>query len=122
MKQFVLSNGEEVIAELISWPDPEQDEDYSAIIKNPAQILMTDEALDEGIRYYVFRPFVTMQEIECLITLSVGHVVSMAIPNEKLVEQYKHFITAQKMVETEERLANAESGSSNIIKFDKILH
>ena len=122
MKQFVLSNGEELIAELITWPDPEKPEDYSAIVKNPAQIIMTEEALDEGIRYYVFRPYVTMQEHDCLITLSIGHVISMALPNDKLVEQYKHFLNAQRMNEAEEQMANADVSATNVIKFDKIIH
>ena len=116
-KQFVLSNGEELIAELVTWPNPEDEDDYSAILKNPAQIIMTDEALDEGIRYYVFRPYVTMQELDCLITLSIGHVISMALPNDKLVQQYRHFIKAQELNEAEEKLATQfESGTSNIIK------
>lgn len=91
-KQFKLSNGNEIICEVISWPD----EDVSEIVaRNVIQIMtienpryhMQDE--DATQRCYIFRPWMMYNDGENDIQLiNPDHVLSTAKPSPEMLNEY----------------------------------
>lgn len=92
IKQFKLSSGEEIICDIVQWPDPENDE-VDLVVKNVFKIVAIDSPTT-GDRYYTFRPWLSFQEEDDMLQLiNHGHVVGEANPSQKLLE---HYITAVK--------------------------
>lgn len=87
-RQFKLSNGDEIICEVIEYPEENDDE----LIIRKALLMRAIDDDEQGIRYYNFRPWVTMQEgSDNFVSLNYGHVIAEAIPSEKIL---KHFLEA----------------------------
>lgn len=84
VKQFKLANGEELVAEVLSWADEESD-DISIV--NPLKIVATED-FQRGFRYYTFRPWMTYDSPNTVQLLNLNHVVGVAVPSSKMVEQY----------------------------------
>lgn len=92
IKQFKLSSGEEIICDVVQWPDIENDE-IDIIVKNVFKIIAIDSQVS-GDRYYTFRPWMSFQDEDDMLQLiNQGHVVGEANPSEKLLE---HYVTAVK--------------------------
>lgn len=86
LKQFKLSNGEEIICEVIEWPDPDEDT-ADIVIRNVLKIVGVNQPT--GNRYYSFTPWMVFQDDpDNLQMLNNNHILGEANPNEKLIEQY----------------------------------
>ena len=56
-RQMKLVSGEEIICEVVFWPDDNDEEgDQTMVIRRAAE-LQCHEDLDQQIRWYVFRPY-----------------------------------------------------------------
>lgn len=86
LKQFKLSSGEEIICEVIEWPDPEEDS-ADIVVRNVLKIVGVNQPT--GNRYYSFTPWMVFQnEEDSLQMLNDNHILGEANPSEKLIEQY----------------------------------
>jgi hypothetical protein len=93
IKQFKLSSGEEIICDVLEWPDLESDDSADIVVKNVFKIVAYDPATN-GDRYYTFRPWMSFQDEEDMFQLiNWNHIVGEANPSQKLL---KHYITAVK--------------------------
>lgn len=86
LRQFKLSNGEELVVEVVDWPDP-QEEEWQIIAKNAMKVVSYEDP-KEGFRYYAFRPWIIYSKNETLITINDAHIVGEAIPSKEVKDQY----------------------------------
>lgn len=87
-RQFKLSNGDEIICEVVQWPD---DDDEEMIVRK-AMVLKAHDDDHKGIRYYNFSPWITMQDdTDGFLSLNFTHVLAEIIPSDKMI---RHFIEA----------------------------
>ena len=142
IKQFKLTSGEEIICDVLEYPD---DEMADIVIRNAYVIFIYGQTPD-GIRTYSMRPWMMMQEeSDNMVILNSNHVVGEANPTEKLIEHYAKVMMHDRSTEKDsdgmvEKLANyikhlreiANAGTDlasdsdaqgNIVKFPgRILH
>lgn len=141
IKQFKLTNGDELVCEVIEWPDEEEDS-RDIVVRNAYKIIAIEHD-PEGNRYYGFRPWMIYQHDPEMIQLINGyHVVGEANPGPKVLEYYfqalKHenedneavqrqvdeymaklkAILEAAMIQKAENISDSD-GDSKIIKFPK---
>lgn len=99
IRQFKMITGQEIICEVMEWPD---DQVADMIVKNAVEVVGTD--MSDGIRYYSFKPWMVMQEGDGLyLNLNADMIVCEAIPTPKLFSYYEEAIAnKQKEMEEEE--------------------
>jgi len=90
LKQFKLANDEEIICEVIEWP---QGEEASMVVRKAMKVIIMENYTD-GARYYAFRPWLVFQdEIKNnMQILNSYHIVAEANPSVKLKDQYYKFL------------------------------
>ena len=126
--QFRLSNGDEIICEVLDEPEGE---DYNLVVRNAMQIVTMDVA--PNVRYFSFRPWMVYQlDTNYMQLLNYNHIVGEAKPDPLMSEQYIKAIEIEKnsaretrsdidkrlqeimdKIDKEER----DSSSSNVIQF-----
>ena len=88
-KQMRLQGGEELICEVIDWPDFESEDSPESVIIRNAFLIISAEDWQSSTRYYTFRPFMLYQErTDQLISLNFYHITSIANPHDFIVAQY----------------------------------
>ena len=113
--QFRLSNGDEIIAQVVQ--EPEGDE-VNIVVRNAMMITRT-ENLETGYRYYSFRPWMSFQlNDEYLQLLNYSHIVGEAKPSKVLLEQYLKSIESQ----AEEGDTSSPYDSDDAVTIQRILH
>lgn len=146
IKQFKLTNNDEIICEVIEW-DTHED---ANILMRAAMKIIQGEDPERGIRYYSFRPWMGFQDNpDVLQTLNAGHIIGEVSPSETLLDHYastiKEYVEASKtkkyadlalddvidMDDEEfeeylsskmENLEEPHADSGNVIQFPKTLH
>jgi|TARA_R110001592_G_scaffold37531_1_gene125127 hypothetical protein len=126
VRQIVLSNGTELLCEVIQWPDLDIDEQEVMIIRKACKIII-QENFEQGTRWFTFRPFMTYQDdASSLCSLMPYHIITIGNPSTILKNQYKKY---QKLLIDEENqgktedpfqyfdLADSDMPPDNIIKF-----
>ena len=84
-KQFKLTNGDEVICELVESAD---DEGADVIVRKAMKVVVADD-LESGVRYYTLKPWVSFQdETSDLICLNSIHIIGEATPSETILLHY----------------------------------
>jgi len=92
LKQFRLTNGDEILCELVE----EAEEEGCLLVRRILRIIATDD-FESNIRYYSFKPWVSFQDdFKSIVVLNVGHIVSETDPSPTL---QAHFTVANKEVE-----------------------
>ena len=92
IRQLVLSNGQELLCEVIQWPDIDIDEQEVMIIRRSAKIIV-QENFEQGTRWFTFRPFMTYQDgNNSLVSLMPYHIMSIGHPSDVLKNQYRKYI------------------------------
>ena len=82
IKQLRLSDGSEIIAELIEEVDDE------VLVRVPLHIVKVDLSYNKTV--YTFKPYMTYAEYsDSLISLNLYHIVAIAIPHEDILAQYE---------------------------------
>ena len=138
IKQFKLSSGEEIVCEVIEWPDVDEDM-AEIVVRNIYKIIAIDQTVS-GNRYYTFKPWMVFQdEPDMFQTINMNHIIGEANPSQKLLEQYFTMIKGElsedseaARAELEKKLADyinnlrqmvseqvgySDSGEENVIKF-----
>lgn len=101
IKQFMLTSGEQIVCEVLEWPD----EEVSEIVVRSVYKLVLQE--DDDIRYYAFKPWMCFQDsAEQVMTINIQHVVGEANPAEEVLKYYMKAVSNQALTddETEEQL------------------
>jgi hypothetical protein len=104
IRQLVLSNGQELLCEVIQWPDLDVDDHEVMIIRKAAKIII-QENFEQGTRWFTFRPFMTYQDDNSsLCSLMPYHIITIGHPSKILKNQYTKY---QKLL-SEESNGSAE--------------
>jgi|TARA_R110000803_G_scaffold34404_3_gene75120 hypothetical protein len=92
VKQFKLSSGEEILAEVVQWQD---DDDIEVLIRKAMRLVMMEN--EEGFKYYAFRPWMVYQESnDDLIILLATHIVGIGFPTDSLLVQWDEAVADMK--------------------------
>lgn len=86
-RQFKLSNGDEVVCEVLQYPM--DDEDATITVRNVYKIAMITSPTGDNNRYYHFRPWMVYQDKKELSqTINLNHIVAEAVPTKDLLAHY----------------------------------
>ena len=88
IKHFKLTNGEEVICEVVEW---DNEETRDIVIRKALRIEPKQKSADDDVsyKYYTFHPWMAMQNsINELQTLNSDHVISVAAPSSVAMEYF----------------------------------
>jgi hypothetical protein len=84
-RQLKLSNGEELIADVLQWAN---DEDASIVIRSALKIVMTER--QDGARLYALRPWmICCEDMDHLLTINADQIIGETTPSTQLLTQYK---------------------------------
>lgn len=98
VKQFKLTNGEEIICEVIEWAD---EENVDLVIRRAVKLNIVDDDT-KGIRYYNLKPWMTMQEgDDVFMTLNSNHIISEANPTGKILKYFYECVENANLTEEE---------------------
>jgi hypothetical protein len=96
IKHFKLSNGDEVVCDVIEWPDVDGDSP-DLVVRNCFQIC-TSKIKGDGMRYYQFRPWMIYQDDpESFQIINGNHIIGEANPPSELIEQYYKAASAENL-------------------------
>ena len=85
IRQFKLSNGDEIVCDVVEWPSVDDDHD-GLVIRNAYKIHMIMPLTPTDNRYYQFRPWMVYQDNpEYFQILNAGHILSEASPSEEML-------------------------------------
>jgi len=84
IKQFKLTNDDEIICEVLHW-----DDDEGTIIIRGALRIINVEDFSRGARFYAFRPWMVFQDNpEELSTINPGHIIAECAPSAEILKHY----------------------------------
>jgi len=138
IKQFKLSSGEEIVCEVLEWPDADEDI-ADIVVRNIFKVVAIDQTVS-GNRYYTFKPWMVFQdEPDMFQTINMNHIIGEANPSQKLLEQYFTMMKGELSEDSEaaraelekklaeyinnlrqmvsEQIGSSDSGEENVIKF-----
>jgi hypothetical protein len=93
-RQLKLSNGEELIAEVLEWA---ADDDPTIVIRAALGIISTER--EDGFRYYSMRPWmIYCEDMNKLLTINADTIIGETEPADILLKQYA--ITVSEYVES----------------------
>lgn len=85
LKQFKLTNDDEIIAEIVEGP---HEESGDLVLRKVLKIQCAED-FEQNVRYYSFRPWMSFQDnTEELSVLNIGHIIGETLPSKSLVIQY----------------------------------
>ena len=85
IKQFKLSNDDEIICEVLQWDD---DENRSVIIRAVMRIINIED-YNRGLRFFAFRPWMSFKDDpEELQSLNGEHIIAETLPDKELIKHY----------------------------------
>ena len=85
IKQFKLTNDDEIICEVVQWDDP----DNSGMVIRAAMRIVLIEDFKRGIRFYAFRPWMGFSDDPSILqTLNSAHIICEASPSEEVLKHY----------------------------------
>lgn len=93
LKQFKLTNDDEIICEVLQWDDP----DNAGMVIRGAMRIISAEDYNRGVRFYAFRPWMVFNDNpEDLQTLNAAHIIAETNPSNGLVKHYLKTLNAVK--------------------------
>jgi|SRR5210317_972255 hypothetical protein len=91
IKQFKLTNNEEIICEVIEWNTGEDPGDI--LIKKALRVISMED-YQKGWRFFAFRPWMSFQDDPDLLqTLNSSHVIVTANPSDNLLKHYRRCLS-----------------------------
>lgn len=106
--QFKLSTGEEIIADVLSYPT---DDIHMFAVKSAMKIVLTQSTDD--LYMYVFRPWLIMQnDMNTVNLLNPDLIIGQTYPNRQLTEQWCNAVL--RMIESKEILDSMDNMDSDI--------
>lgn len=132
IRQFKLTNGDEIVCDVVEWPDVDDDHN-GLIVRNAYKIYMLNTLNPTENRYYQFRPWLVYQDNkEYFQVLNADHIIAEATPADELLVHYYKIVNnidddnlEEKIDKLKEILSEfmSDSDSGNLIKFPgKKLH
>ena len=101
LRQFKLTNDEEIICEVVEWNNEETD---TMVVRGALKIIAIDDT-SNAMRYYTFKPWMMMNnDPKSLQVLNSYHIVSEASPTKVATEHYTDVITELSAEDPEENL------------------
>ena len=93
VKQFKLTNNDEIVCEIAAWNDEETDE---IVIKKALKIVSVED-YTRGIRFFALRPWIAFQDDpEELQSLNSTHIIVTSTPTKSMLKYYNTCLTAIK--------------------------
>ena len=93
LKQFKLTNDDEIICEVIQWDDP----DNAGMVVRGVMKIIAAEDFHRGVRFYAFRPWMVFNDNpEELQTINAAHIIGEMNPSKPLIGHYLKTIKAVK--------------------------
>tara|TARA_Y100000385_G_scaffold18218_1_gene18240 strand:- start:461 stop:952 length:492 start_codon:yes stop_codon:yes gene_type:complete len=93
VKQFKLTNNDEIVCEVAAWNDEETDE---IVIKKALKIVSVED-YSRGIRFFALRPWIAFQDDpEELQSLNSTHIIVTSSPTKSMLKYYNTCLTAIK--------------------------
>ena len=93
VKQFKLTNNDEIVCEVAAWNDEETDE---IVIKKALKIVSVEDS-NRGIRFFALRPLIAFQDDpEELQSLNSTHIIVTSSPTKSMLKYYNTCLTAIK--------------------------
>lgn len=105
LKQFKLTNEEEIICEVMVWNDKHTDD---IVVRRALRIVSLD---DQGgsMRYYTFKPWMLMNnDPDSIHVLNSNHIISESSPTKIAMEYYYDVINELKADDTEVEIISPE--------------
>lgn len=85
MKQFKLTTGEEIVGQVVEWPEEDA---LEIVAKNMMKVQVV--ASSDGSYYHTLLPFLTYQlSSDNLILINMAQIVAEANPTQEVLDQYK---------------------------------
>ena len=81
IKQFKLTNDNEIICEIVKWTD-----EGDVIVQSAFRIVQGEDPM-RGIRFYYFRPFMVFQDNRPQ-RINASHIIAEAEPTDEMIEHY----------------------------------
>lgn len=98
IRQFKLTNEEEIICEVVEWNDDETD---TMVVRGALKIIAIDDS-SLSMRYYTFKPWMMMNsDPNSIQVLNSFHIVSECAPTKVAIGHYNDVINEMKSDETE---------------------
>jgi len=89
LRQFKLTNEDEIICEVVEWNDDEND---NLLVKRALKIHATDD-FDGTMRYYTFKPWMMMNnDLDSLQVLSSYHIICESVPTKVAIQYYNEVV------------------------------
>ena len=93
IRQFKMTNGEEIICKILSEPEGESDE---MIVNNCLKLYRIDMSRD--VAYHSFRPWMFMKDdLTDAVSINTYHIVAATIPSKEMQVQYKEALYELKL-------------------------
>jgi hypothetical protein len=132
IRQFKLTNGDEIVCDVVEWPDVDDDHN-GLIVRNAYKIYMLNTLTPTENRYYQFRPWLIYQDNkEYFQVLNADHIIAEATPADELLVHYYKIVNnidddnLEEKIDKLKEILNefmSDSDSGNLIKFPgKKLH
>ena len=85
VKQFKLTNNDEIVCEVHQWNDEENDD---IIIKKALKIVSVED-YTRGIRFFALRPWMSFQDDpDYLHSLNSSHIIVTSAPTKHMLKYY----------------------------------
>ena len=92
IKQFKLTNNDEIVCEVIDWNTGDEITD---VVVNKALRVVSHEDFYRGFKFFCFRPWLSFQEDPaCLQTINSSHIVVSSNPTPDILKHYKACLRA----------------------------
>ena len=92
IKQFKLTNNEEIICEVIEW---DTGDDVGDIVVKRALKVIAVEDYQKGCKFFAFRPWMSFQDDPMsLQTVNSSHIIVTSNPSPDLLKHYKACLRA----------------------------
>ena len=92
IKQFKLTNNDEIVCEVIEWNTGDEITD---VVVNKALRVVSHEDFYRGFKFFCFRPWLSFQEDPaCLQTINSSHIVVSSNPTPDILKHYKACLRA----------------------------
>ena len=92
IKQFKLTNNEEIICEVVEW---NTGEDMMEILVNKALRVIALEDYQKGFRFFAFRPWMSFSDDpNTLQSVNASHIIVTTNPSPDILKHYKACLRA----------------------------
>jgi len=119
LRQFKLTNDEEIICEVVEWNDETTD---NILVRKALKIVAIDEK-DQSMRYYTFKPWMMMStDPLALHILNSYHIVSESAPSDAALGYFDEIITTMTEEGAEEIISLKDSDFEDHDLSQEIVH